>query len=212
MVSFRALFTAAMALAPVVAQTQFTAITSSQVVINIQTLTNKSLALQGPANQIDLISGPLVVIGQGPLPIILAGFTDIIATASAAIVQMKGMGPVPAGPDSDAIFDAFRIFIRVHQELLSILIGKAGLFNLVPFIGAPVTGVLQLVEGVVDTIALTLVNNVQSHANEIQQQLSSFDLSINVSVKAYGGILAQTKAATPRALKAARREIVAAAA
>lgn len=38
----------------------------------------------------------------------------------------------------------------VHQELLNVLIGKAGLFNTVPFIGQPVAAVLRAVESVVD--------------------------------------------------------------
>jgi len=69
MVSFRTLLTSALALTPVVAQTQVTKITSSKVVFNIELLTNKSLALQAPANQIDLLSGPLIIIGQGPFPV-----------------------------------------------------------------------------------------------------------------------------------------------
>jgi hypothetical protein len=44
----------------------------------------------------------------------------------------------------------FLQFVRVHQVLLNILIGKAGLFQTVPFIGAPVAAVLRQIEGVVD--------------------------------------------------------------
>jgi hypothetical protein len=41
-------------------------------------------------------------------------------------------------------------FITVHQELLSILTGKAGLFSDIPFIGAPVAQALRQIEDVVD--------------------------------------------------------------
>ena len=41
-------------------------------------------------------------------------------------------------------------FVRVHQVLLNILIGKAGLFQTVPFIGQPVAAVLRQVEAIVD--------------------------------------------------------------
>jgi hypothetical protein len=41
-------------------------------------------------------------------------------------------------------------FVRVHQVLLNILIGKAGLFQTVPLIGQPVSAILRQVEGVVD--------------------------------------------------------------
>ncbi len=38
----------------------------------------------------------------------------------------------------------------VHQALLNILIGKAGLFEKIPLIGEPVSAVLRSLEGVVD--------------------------------------------------------------
>lgn len=63
---------------------------------------------------------------------------------------MQGSSPVPAGAPSDAIFNAFREFVRVHQVLLNILIGKAGLFNTVPLIGQPVASVLRQLESIVD--------------------------------------------------------------
>lgn len=44
-------------------------------------------------------------------------------------------------------------FVRVHQILLNILIGKAGLFNTVPLIGAPVAAILRQIEKVVDVSA-----------------------------------------------------------
>jgi len=39
---------------------------------------------------------------------LIAGFTDIVSTATTALAQMNGMAPVPAGLQSDAIFNAFR--------------------------------------------------------------------------------------------------------
>jgi hypothetical protein len=104
MVSFRNLFTAAVALSvPIAAQT-----TPAQVVSNIQMLTQKSQALQAPAQSISILNGPLIVIGQGPFPQIIVGFTDIVTTATTALSQMQGMPPVPPGEQSDAVFRAFR--------------------------------------------------------------------------------------------------------
>lgn len=65
MVSFYTLLTSALALTvPVLAQT-----TPAQVVDNIGMLTQKSQALQGPAQSISIVNGPLLVIGQGPFPV-----------------------------------------------------------------------------------------------------------------------------------------------
>lgn len=71
-------------------------------------------------------------------------------TATRAIGQMQGMAAVPAGSPSDLIFDAFREFVRVHQVLLNILIGKAGFLTRVPLVGPPVAAVLRRIEAVVD--------------------------------------------------------------
>jgi hypothetical protein len=104
MVAFGKLITSAVALAiPALA-----AVTPAQIVSNIEMITQKSAALQAPAKTITLVNAPLLVIGQGPLPTIITGFTDIVTTATNAISQMQGSSPVPAGADSDAIADAFR--------------------------------------------------------------------------------------------------------
>ncbi|UQC78231.1 UVI-1 [Colletotrichum lupini] len=124
--------------------------TPAQVVQNIDMVTKKSNDLIAPAQKIDLVSGPLLIIGLGPFPKIITGFVDIVSTVTTALAQMQGMPPVPAGPQSDAIFEAFREFVRIHQVLLNVLIGKAGLFSTVPLIGAPIAAVLRQVESVVD--------------------------------------------------------------
>jgi hypothetical protein len=65
MVSFRTIITSALAIsAPVLAQ-----LSPAQVVTNIETLTQKSQALQAPAQSINAVNGPLIIIGQGPFPV-----------------------------------------------------------------------------------------------------------------------------------------------
>ncbi len=113
MVALGKVLISAMALvAPIIAQT-----TPAQVVDNIKMLTQKSQALQAPAQSITIINGPLILVGQGPFPQIIAGFTDIVITATTAVSQMQGMPPVPAGAASDAIFEAFREVSQVHISI-----------------------------------------------------------------------------------------------
>ncbi|KAH7319089.1 hypothetical protein BKA65DRAFT_569262 [Rhexocercosporidium sp. MPI-PUGE-AT-0058] len=183
MVSIRSIVAAIALTLPVMAQT-----TPAQVVTNIQMLTRKSQALQQPAQSISLINGPLIVIGLGPFPKIILGFTDIVTTTTTALAQMNGMDPVPAGAQSDAIFDAFREFVRVHQVLLNILIGKAGLFSTVPLIGGPVAAALREVENIVDTVAFALIDAVQSRATDLQRQGDALSGTLTTAINAYGGI------------------------
>ncbi|EMD59780.1 hypothetical protein COCSADRAFT_30546 [Bipolaris sorokiniana ND90Pr] len=184
MVAIRNIFTAALALAAPISA----ALTPAQIVDNIKMLTTKSQALQGPAQSITIINGPLIVIGQGPFPQIIAGFTDIVTTTTTAISQMQGTQPVKAGADADAIFDAFREFVRVHQVLLNILIGKAGLFTTIPFIGQPVAAVLRQVEGVVDTIAFGIIDLVESRAADLQREANNLGATLDICINSYDGL------------------------
>jgi len=133
MVSFRTLATAALAAFSVPA---FAAVTPAEAVANIRTLTTKSQALQAPAQQINILNGPLIVIGQGPFPVcpeqsrhhlypmltakqpIILGFGEIVTIATAAIAQMQGTPPVTSAVDAKAIADAFR---EVRCTCLSLL-------------------------------------------------------------------------------------------
>ncbi|TLD07510.1 hypothetical protein PgNI_10772 [Pyricularia grisea] len=164
------------------------ALTPAQMVSNIQMLTQKSQALQAPAQSITILNGPLIVIGQGPFPPIIAGFTDIITTVSTALAQMQGTQPVPAGADADSIFEAFREFVRVHQVLLNILIGKAGLFNTVPFIGQPIASILRQLEAIVDTIAFSLIDLVESRSMDLTNQANSLSATITTAINSYDGL------------------------
>ncbi|KAG9375524.1 hypothetical protein A1F94_013899 [Pyrenophora tritici-repentis] len=144
MVAFRNIITAALALAtPITA-----AISAAEVTVNIKVVTQKSMALQQPAQSISLVNGPLILIGQGPFPKLIFGFADIVTTATAAIFRCKACPrSLLAQPPMQS---SRHSFVRVHQALLNILIGKAGLFQAVPFIGQPIAAVLRQIEGVVD--------------------------------------------------------------
>lgn len=63
---------------------------------------------------------------------------------------MQGIAAVPPGANADAMLEAFRGFVRVHQALLEILIGKAGLLSTVPFIGQPIAAVLRQIKSIGD--------------------------------------------------------------
>jgi len=65
MVSLRALAVSAITFAvPLVS-----ALTAQEIVSNVNALTTKSQALQAPAQSINIINGPLILIGQGPFPV-----------------------------------------------------------------------------------------------------------------------------------------------
>jgi hypothetical protein len=116
MVSYRTLLTSALALAaPVAAQS------SAHIVSNLDTLTQKSSALQPEADSINAANGVLLVMGQGPYTNITRGLTDIVTTATVG-TSPQDQSTLPAGAESDAVATAFnkvRLFCpkASHQQI-----------------------------------------------------------------------------------------------
>ncbi|KAK5662309.1 hypothetical protein OQA88_8215 [Cercophora sp. LCS_1] len=157
------------------------------VVKNVETLTAKSQALLAPAQQLSITNAPLLLIGAGPWPTVIGGFTDIIATATGAIGAMSA-GPKASygGDDATAIGNAFRVFVKAHQDLLNTLIGKAGFLTKIPFVGPPVTAVLRGIESVVDTIAYGIIGSIEGPVASIMKgDLAALDGTIAGAITSF---------------------------
>ncbi|TGJ88235.1 hypothetical protein E0Z10_g563 [Xylaria hypoxylon] len=183
------------------ASSAMAALSPQQIADGIKSVTAKSQALQAPAQSITALNAALIIVGQGPFPPLIAGFQDIVSTGNTLITQLGGTGPItkrdekehprdlsPRGPDADLVFGAFREFVAVHQALLNILIGKAGLLEKIPVIGEPVATVLRAVEGVVDTIAIDLISITQARANDLTSDANSLDNSLQLAISKYDSI------------------------
>ncbi|KAI1758374.1 hypothetical protein F4782DRAFT_477824 [Xylaria castorea] len=180
------------------ASTAMASATPQQISDGIKSITTKSQALQEPAQSITLLSGAQFALGQGPFPVLIAGFADIVSTTNVLISQLAGSSPIARrgepehardlsarGPDADLVFSSFREFVRVHQALLNILIGKAGIFTSVPIIGPPVATALRGVEGVVDAIAIGIINLLQAHANDVASDANSLGNTLDLAIQSY---------------------------
>ncbi|KAI1351247.1 UVI-1 [Xylaria sp. FL0043] len=172
----------------VMAATAMAALSPTQIVTSIKQVTTISQQLQTPAQSINIVNAPLIVIGQGPFPQLIQGFTQIVTTATAAIGQLDGTKPITADADATAVFDAFREFVRVHQALLNILIGKAGILEQVPVVGRPVATVLRRVENVVDTIAITLINIDESRSKDLESEANNLGNTLDLCIQKYEGL------------------------
>jgi hypothetical protein len=164
------------------------ALTTEQIVANLNTLTTKSQDLQAPAESITAVNGPLIVVGQGPFPVsdpisllqvtnktsglltydhtlqeIIRGFVDIVNTGSNDAQELQGTDAITNADDADSVYTAFRDFALVHEKLLNTLTGKAALFSDVPFIGQPIAAVLRQDESVID------VSNLYSTTRTLQR-------------------------------------------
>ncbi|MCJ1405610.1 hypothetical protein MMC11_008838 [Xylographa trunciseda] len=161
---------------------------STDVCTAIDVLTAKSQSCQGPANQINIVNVALAVSGFGPIPVVIARLTDIVTTAGTIISQLSGTQPFSVKSDEDAIVKSLTTFVQVHQALLNILIGKAGLVpNLIPFVGPPLAQVLRQLESVVDTIAFELIDLVPDDATDATNQKDSLDVTITNAINSWNG-------------------------
>ncbi|KAI9858239.1 MAG: hypothetical protein M1824_004409 [Vezdaea acicularis] len=158
------------------------------VVSAIDVVTAKSQSAQGPANQINIINIALAVTGQGPIPNVIARLSDIITTVTTTITALAGTSPFTVKSDEDAIVKSLTTFVQVHQALLNILIGKAGLVpNLLPFVGPPLAAVLRQLESVVDTIAFEIIDLVPDNGADATKQKDSLDVTLQASIDAWNG-------------------------
>ncbi|KAI0543528.1 UVI-1 [Xylaria curta] len=182
------LFSKIFAAGAVMAASAMAALTPAQIASNLKTITVQSQNLQVQAQSITIVNAPLIVIGQGPFPKIISGFTQIVTTATVTINQWDGTAPITADADVQLVFSAFRTFVRVHQELLNILIGKAGILEQLPVVGPPVAAVLRQVESVVDTIAIDLINVLESVAKDLESDANSLGGTLDLCIQKYQGL------------------------
>ena len=90
--------------------------------------------------------------------------------------------------DADQIVAAFQQYVIAQQQLLAILITKAGLFAVVPSLVQPVGPVLQSLQPLVDSLAYTLctlLQNFQSEVDAIKNGQASLDITLSLGVQAY---------------------------
>ncbi|KAI0862910.1 UVI-1 [Xylaria cubensis] len=173
----------------VMAASAMAALTPSQIADNLNTITVQSRNLQVVAQSITIVNAPLIIVGGGPFPKIISGFTQIVTTATVSINSWDGTAPITTDADAQLVFNAFRTFVRVHQDLLNILIGKAGLLESVPVIGPPVAAVLRQIESVVDTLAIDLINTVQvaTTSKNIESDANSLGGTLDLCIEKYSG-------------------------
>ncbi|KAK3949286.1 hypothetical protein QBC32DRAFT_220085 [Pseudoneurospora amorphoporcata] len=178
------LISAVATLGSVMAQPVTRALNAQAMVDGLNQLTTKAQALQAPAKSITILNSPLLMIGQGPWPAIIAGYSDIVTTATTVISQTPGTKP-SFGESCDTVTDSYLTFTSTNVETLNILIGKAEILDRVPVIGPPISSVLRHVEGVYDTLVIFLIDTCESDATKIQTEADSLGAALDKAIKAY---------------------------
>ncbi|KAK4184822.1 hypothetical protein QBC35DRAFT_505112 [Podospora australis] len=198
MVSFRSLVTTI--LLTFVALPSVIAVTSGTVISNIQSLKDRSVAMQAPANEVNIVNAWLFIAGLGPIPGLInqfKSFNEYTSGLNAAYLNS------PPFPDSDTtaagISTAFRDFATQHRILLNILLGNARissggipeLGDILQNLSRQIRDVLVYGQGNVTTFKTRIVSLVNAAAD---QQVEGAFLQLSelypIVIDAYTGNLA----------------------
>ncbi|KAH7011252.1 hypothetical protein EDB80DRAFT_711444 [Ilyonectria destructans] len=172
---FKLLSIATAVLAASSAQAQLSA---NDVVKNIGEITELSSSTADIAKQID---SPISVFTTAPR--LVDNLKQIITAVGKDIIAMTTAGGSTDfnKDDQHDICDAFRTFVKVHQELLSIIIGKGGILTGTPFT-APLAFVLSLLEKGVDALAFGIIGTVPTCSTGAKKDLKDLDDSLKEAI------------------------------
>lgn len=159
------------------------------VVSSLNELTRAMQQISNPANQISLVNIPLLLIGQGPVPQVITGLNSTAILAGQAVAQISALNSL-SGCDADAVADAYRAFVVVSQQTISILIGKSGQFTAAPFAASPLTAALRQVEAASDALAFALIERLPEGGAGavVKAGAGSLDGTLATAIDAYSNV------------------------
>jgi len=118
-------------------------------------ITAEVASLQGSVASINIPSALLAIIGQGPIPALIAGITNITNTIEAVVSQIPILGPVLSaapGDDGLALMTAFNnALTNVEQFILNFIAQINAVQSIFP-VSPSLVQILQTLEQAIDTL------------------------------------------------------------
>ncbi|KAI0713617.1 hypothetical protein C8Q76DRAFT_857411 [Earliella scabrosa] len=154
------------------------AATADDVVNAIEAVTTQSRDLQTVTSGLTVINFPLRGFQ------VARGLNNIQNTVGNFVSSLDPEMPPFDDADATPIVDALVTFVRVHQLLLSTIIGKHGLFEMFRAT-APVAAALQGVEGTVDALAFALIGLIPTKGSQAEMQFAALNVTFTQAISAY---------------------------
>ncbi|KAK3295197.1 uncharacterized protein B0H64DRAFT_394573 [Chaetomium fimeti] len=171
MVSLRSLIAGvALIAAPVMA-----AMEPADIKLTFNILEASAESLEEVAHRINPVNALSQLIRQGPLQDLLEGFAEMTSTTNDADAELEGSSPIPDGEEADDVFYALRDFVRRHQVLSNILMGKASELQETPSAGPPMVdavGKLKLAYEAFGNHTAALVDERNNDWQSLSDELS----------------------------------------
>jgi hypothetical protein len=127
---------------------------------------------------------------------IAAGFSTIIVKVTEYTARLAGSAygytPSPL-PDADAklVVQSLTTFVKVHQALLNVVIGKHGIATLFPFF-EPIRVSLVNLEEVIDAFAFYLIDLIPTQKPAANDQFGALSVTLKDAQTTYSNSLQQT--------------------
>ncbi|KAJ7330829.1 hypothetical protein DFH08DRAFT_966584 [Mycena albidolilacea] len=156
------------------------ALTPDQVVGNINIVTSVS----GNINSVlgGLSTTPTPSQAQTISQTVVTGFQTIINDLAGDVTAMQATPPFSDG--ADLIVAALTDFVRVHQALLSTVIGKHTIFAQFGLTG-PITAVLRSLEAGIDSFAFALIAMIPTKQANVTTDKNMLDDSVGNTITLY---------------------------
>ncbi|KAF7332844.1 UVI-1 protein [Mycena venus] len=158
------------------------ALTPDGVVDNIRVVGKASADIN---TALGLLTPSIDLVAKAPTiaQTVVTGFTTIVKLLTADVTVMQGTPPfddVDAGP----IVDVLTNFVRIHQALLSTVIGKHSIFAQFG-LAAPIAAILRSLESIIDTFAFALIAMIPTKTASVEAGKNALDTSVKNTIELY---------------------------
>jgi hypothetical protein len=135
------------------------------------------------SNNLRIAVETITIFNAGERGFIIAeGFTSIIAKIAEGTSRVHSVstGPLP-NDDAKLVVQALTTFVRVHQGLLLVVIGKHGLLTLAPFF-EPIRLALVDLEAAIDTLAFDLIGLIPTQKSAAGNQFAALKGTLTAAI------------------------------
>ncbi|KDQ60086.1 hypothetical protein JAAARDRAFT_595497 [Jaapia argillacea MUCL 33604] len=161
--------------------TNSTSDASITVITSIQSVATTSGNLNTLCGSINFFN--IAIVGP-QIAFTLQKIVTSVATATAQIIQMGPNPVVFSNTVAVQVVVVLTSFVKIHQLLLSTIIGKHGFLAQFGF-AAPVRLALVAIEGGVDAFAFALIKLIPTQSSAAVKQVTMLKASLNVAITTY---------------------------
>ncbi|KAG9256099.1 uncharacterized protein F5Z01DRAFT_635051 [Emericellopsis atlantica] len=166
---------------------------SAQVVGDMNATTAKLTSIRTYADKINEDNAASISPEDPYAPLvpkkISLGLHDLNPLISTSLEHAGGMQEVPAGPEGETIYEAFRDYVKAYRDLLEILTARVTEFSTFPIVGSHIANPLRSQDSMNVALWLTIKGKVPSKSTDFENQGESLRDTMEEAIEAHSGEL-----------------------